>query len=363
MDEFEAAPAEPTPIVEAPAEPAPEPKEPAEPKRTRADAIADALKKAGVTGTRDDERGAEEEGAAREAKPEKAEKADDGPARNPDGTFKAKDQAESATEKPADGDKPEAKAEAKPGADAAPARFSGDAKAEWEKAPASVRGEINRAIRELETGLQQKDAQIAPLKKWIDMAAEQGADLSRAIGNYVEMEQTLRKDPGAGLQAIARNMGMTLPELIAEATGGQAPTGDMAAKDREILRLSQQVNEMGQRLQQLTGHVEGQRMTSIESQVQAFANEHPRFDELAPTIARLMETGMAEGLEDAYDMAERLNPASQPQPQAAPTPPAQTRQVRSVTGAPSAGSDPAIRKPSATRMDAIARGFAGAGLS
>ncbi|MEM9523127.1 MAG: hypothetical protein AAF982_03900, partial [Pseudomonadota bacterium] len=78
---------------------------------------------------------------------------------------------------------------------------------------------------------------------------------------------------------------------------------------------------------------------------------------------RLLETGYASDLRDAYDKADRLNPAPHPAASAAPPPPVQTRPALSITGAPGAGSDPDARRASKTRSEAIARGFSRAGLA
>ena len=77
--------------------------------------------------------------------------------------------------------------EAKPATplDEPPTRFSPDAKAAWKDAPEAIRGEVKRALTELETGLQTYQAEVAPLKPYIKMATEGGTTLDAALANYV----------------------------------------------------------------------------------------------------------------------------------------------------------------------------------
>lgn len=237
----------------------------------------------------------------------------------------------------------------------APERFSPDAKAAWAQAPEAVRGEIKRAVAELEGGLRQKDEQLAPLKPFFDMARQHGVNLHDAVGNYVRMEQLLASDPRAGLEAIARNFGMTLEGLVAKAGGQSQPQGQ-DAKDSEILALRSELQNLRGQVGNVSQTLQEQRHNAILADVERFAADHPRLDELAPDIARMLQTGFAADLADAYDKAALLKPAPIPAP--APQP----RLVRSVTGAPSAGSNPAGQALSKSRSEAIERAMRSSGL-
>lgn len=281
--------------------------------------------------------------------------------RGPDGKFiakgKASDDAEGlAAAKVQDG--------AQPALSDPPSRFSPDAKEAWKDAPDAVKGEIKRAITEMENGLAQKDAQIAPLKPFFDMAQQHGTTVETALGNYVRMEQLLAKDMTAGLTELAKNFGMTLDQMIERATG-KAPQGAAAegAKDQHISELQKQIQTLQQQIGGVTKTVQQSTEQAALKSVQDFAVDKPRFEELAPEITRMLETGFASDLSDAYEKAERLNPAPQPAAPAAQTPPpVQTRKAKSVTGAPSAGSDPGSRQPSKSRTEAIERALSQVGL-
>lgn len=365
------APAAPETVSEAPAAPSPQ-ETPAAPEREQAAPVAAAGEKprsrreaieAALAKVSEDDSKSRPEG-------QKTEATGDQP-RGPDGKFLPKDgeKPAEAAQKPVDGQKaPEA---AKPPADdksplsEPPSRFSADAKAAWKDAPDAIKGEVKRALNELEGGLQKYRQTVEPLKPFLDMAQKSGTTVHEALSRYVTMEQALRTNPAQGLRVLAQNMGMTPADMAAILTG-QAPQGEAAqtnAKDREIVGLRQQIGQLQQQLQSLGQTVQTTQQTAIEREVQSFAAQHPRFDELAPEITRMLQTGYASDLKDAYEKADRLNPAPQP---AAPPPPApapQPRPALSVTGAPSSGSNPGNRQPSTTRREALARAMQASGLA
>jgi hypothetical protein len=367
-------------VAADPVEQTPEPKAKAEPKaeakpQNERDKRRASIEKA-IKAVSDDEDDAPANGSPstpkadpkaeeKDEKPAKAEEKDakaeeKGPSRAADGKFAAKD-AEKVTDKPGAAEEVQdnlATPHAKP-----PSRFSADAKAEWEKLPEAVRAETYRMQRELEDGLKQKDRVLRPLEPFVKMAEQHGTTVDQALSRYVSMEQMLRQNPAEGLRSLAQNMGMT-PQQMANLLNGQQP-GQADPRDRQIMALQSQIQQMQQQFGSVSQTLQHQQQSQVVAQVEQFATGKPRFDELAPEIVRLIETGYAQDLEDAYVKAERLNPAppQQVQPEPAPAPPAQTRPARSLTGAPSAGSNPGTRKPSANRTEAIQRAMRQAGLA
>lgn len=354
-DEFEqSAPAEqeavaaeaPQEAAEAPEKAEPAPEQP-KPSRSAREALEKAFK---------DYDSQPKEPGEREASKEEGKA--DGPARNPDGTFAKKETAES-DPKP-EAEKAEAKAEEKQPISEPPARFSADAKAAWKDAPESVRGEINRAVKELEAGLSEYQQVVEPLKPFLSMAQQQRVDPAKTIEKYVRMEQALFQNPRAGLEAIAQNMGLSLEGLIQKATGN-VPEGQ---RDTVIDGLREEIGQLKQQLGQVSTGFQRQQYQTAEQQVAAFAEANPRFEELAPEIQRLLASGYAPTLEKAYEIADRLNPApTVPDVPATPPAAAQTRVAKSVTGAPSAGSNPVNRQPSTSNSEALRRAFGTVGLT
>lgn len=259
--------------------------------------------------------------------------------------------------------------------DDAPARFSPDAKAAWATAPEPVKAEIKRAITELEGGLAQYKERWEPLKDFADMAERSGTTLHDAFGRYVQMEQALRNNPAQGLEAVLGNMGLT-PQQYAEyimQTQGEAPDQQATMQDKIINDLTAKLSAMEQKFGTIEQTIEQQQMAQINQYIAAFEKDHPRVNELGTLIEKLISGNVATTLEEAYEMADRLNPApaaATPQTDAQAVPaqpkidPAQTRKGQlSISGAPSSGSNPMNKKPPGSNRAAVDNAFAALGIA
>jgi len=316
-----------------------------------------------------------------EAKPERQ--------RGPDGKFLSADPAKvakQAGDKPAEG-KAEAakdKSEAKLNGHFAdpPTRFSPDAKTAWKDAPEPVRAEVHRAFREMEQGiakLRDDATAYADLKDYDALAKQHGTTIRATMDQYLRLSQTLQsRDPMPAIQELLRHAGMTVQDLVAHVSG-QQPEQASAGAAREIMELRNHIGQLQQQLQGELGQVkstlQNQEAQGLLGEIQQFAADKPRFDELSMEIAAQVRAGY--NLDEAYVRAERLNPlpAAPPPPAAAQTgappaaaqpgahdPMAQTRGSLSVTGAPAAGSDPRNRGPSPTTRAALDKSWALLGL-
>lgn len=321
----------------------------------------------------------------------------DGPARDPaTGKFVSKAGEEPAQE-PADPvaepEPVEEPVQTQDGFSEPPSRFSPDAKAAWANAPEPVKAEIHRALRETEAGIEKyrESAQaFEDIRQFDEMAKQSGTTIKDALGRYVALNQSVAKDPISGLDAICQEIGTSLQDVVDyvnEQNGYQPPEGEEGAAspqyDRHINQLHGTIQslqaELGEIKQQVGGVTTSltQHNTAVVSdEVQAFAAEHPRFNELSGDIKFFLETRLADKigpakqtgnfetvLQEAYELAERLNPTATPAPAATAAPQpgngaAQTRKPiadLSVTGAPDPGSNPTSRKPPSSARDALER--------
>jgi len=262
-----------------------------------------------------------------------------------------------------------------------PTRFSPDAKTAWKDAPEPVRAEVHRAFREFEQGVQRyRDdaAAYADLKDYDALAKQHGTTIRATMDQYLRLSQTLQsRDPMPAIQELLRHAGMTVQDLVGYVSG-QQPEQASAGAAREIMELRNQVGQLQQQLQGELGQVkstlQNQQAQGLLGEIQQFASDKPRFDELSMEIAAQVRAGY--DLDEAYVRAERLNPlaSAPPPPAAAQTgapaaaqtgahdPMAQTRGSLSVTGAPAAGSDPRNRGPSPTTRAALDKSWALLGL-
>lgn len=315
----------------------------------------------------------------------------DGPTRSDDGKFAAKDggqpqkvdpaakpaqpQAQQPAQRPQSFTEDEAKV---------PARFHDGAKAEWATTPQSVRAEVARMEREFTEGYRKyKDSAEAfePVRRFHDMARQSGTTLDAALDRYVNLENLLRQDVNAGrvpirgLEEVCRNFGMSLRDVAAHVMG-QTPDQNAAQQDATIRELRQQVQQLTQAVGGVANTFQTQRKTATLSEIEAFAAQNPRFEELSEDIAFFLESKRAKDLAEAYALADRLNPAAEPAKSApgpsaarAPEPSAaQSGHVaqtdkgqKSITGAPSSGSDPVTKRPSSSIREALKRAKMAAG--
>jgi hypothetical protein len=299
------------------------------------------------------------------------------PERGEGGKFVAKEpvkQPDNVAGLPKDAPKPAEPAKPSFTASEAPSRFSDDAKKEWATAPESVRRETERAIKELTDGFQkykQSAERDQTLHEFHEMAKASGKELSGVVREYVNMENTLRTNLLGGLDTICQRMGVSLRDVAAHVMG-QRPEEQASQQDAVIRELRQELAAIKQQVGGVTQTIEQQREQATLHEINKFASEHPRFEELAEDIAFFMKSGRAKDLPEAYDLAERLNPA--PAGQAKETAPAASSAAppeppvhpdkgqKSINGAPSAGSSPAAKKRTSKSLDeALERAFGAAG--
>lgn len=217
-------------------------------------------------------------------------------------------------------------------------------------------------------GITQYREIVEPLKPYLQLAQQHGVRVEQAMQNYVNLEQTLLRDPERGLQMVADYAGINLREYAAKLLN-QSPEEVQSQQDQTIRELRTELASLKQQLGGVTHTIQQQTVKQTEQMVVEFAERHPRFDELADDIKFFLESGRTNDLSEAYELAERLNPApapkaSTPAPEEKPAeqPVAHTHKgSKSISGAPSAGSSPAKREPSKSIRDALRRAAAQVG--
>lgn len=250
-------------------------------------------------------------------------------------------------------------------------RMDDRAKAEWSDTPESVRGAVYRVAQEFQQAYQRHKADVdafTPVKRFHEMAAQQGTTLEKALHNYTSMEQKLREDVVGGLDVIVRNLNLKDPESgrrldvrdVAYHILNMSPDqhrlsqqqNAQAAASNQIGQLHQQIASLQSAIQQM--HTT-QQFSQTRGAIDHFANDHPRFDELGDVIEAEIALGFT--LDQAYKRAELLRPSTQAAQTR--TASAQTRQPdRSISGAPESGAPNGAARstrkgPPPSRRDAI----------
>lgn len=257
----------------------------------------------------------------------------------------------------------------------APNRFSPDAKDAWMDAPLPVRAEVRRMEREFEAGIEKYrgDAEaFGEYRQFADMLAETGQTFDEVLSHYVGIENQLARDPIGGLDLICQNLGTSLQDVAAQVLN-EPSDGPAQLEDPMIDGLRSEIADLQSQLGGLTTTFLGEKSDLATRQINEFSANNPRFDELSGDIAFFLTTNRASDLQEAYAMAERLNPApvasvsetssTAAQTRNTPAEAAQTRKGQlSVTGAPGTGSNPANRPSPKTARAAIDNAFAVMGI-
>lgn len=209
----------------------------------------------------------------------------------------------------------------------APDNFLPRAKERWAEAPEEVRGEFYRALDNFEKGKQeyQEDREFRKgIREYEDLAKNAGVDFKAALKNYVEIDQMVSANPVEGIRRIlgAQNIDLIqfAQHVLGQAQQEQANPALAHTKklEQQVQQLTQQQQQWIQQQQQMT---EQQRQEAVVKQVEEdiitpFKANHPRYEELKDDIVFFLNSGripstlsVQQRLTEAYDMAERLNPA------------------------------------------------------
>ena len=271
---------------------------------------------------------------------------------------------------------------------AAPTRFTAEAREAWAAIPEHVQAETHRAFRELEAGIQkykEPATKYEAYRGYDELAAKHGLDAKATLDGYVKIDQMIHSQNGAeklrGIVSVLEAAGVT-PEQFARHVLGQGaqqqPSGQQqpSQPSREVLELRQTVAELKQQLGPVTQHIQTQVSQQHEATLAEYAKDKPHFNELLPVIRSLVvddgllpDDAYVKALTEAQDKARAFlgdsalkTPSPKPAELSADELEAQTlKGSKSLKGAPSAGSDPAVRKPSSSVRDSLRKALQAAG--
>jgi hypothetical protein len=192
---------------------------------------------------------------------------------------------------------------------AIPRSLSPEAKAQFKDWPALARNEFLRREADTARGvekLQQELRRYEPLEAILAPHREKwqlhGTDEVRAVQTLLAAQNFLERDPVQALQYLAKSYGVQLGQADPNAT--PSPQADP-----QIRALTQQVQTLSQRLQAQDHASHSQRLTETLSAIEQFAQDpkHVYFDNVRDDMSRLLESGAATSLPDAYQKATWSN--------------------------------------------------------
>lgn len=126
------------------------------------------------------------------------------------------------------------------------------------------------------------------------------------VGQLIQVDNVLTSgSPQQKIQALAQIASSYGIPLSVLAQGAQSGGIDSATND-----LLAKIQHQDSELKRLNAWIEKQDNSSIESQIKSFSEsgKAPHFEAVRATMGKLLESGMASTLEDAYEQAVYLNP-------------------------------------------------------
>lgn len=228
------------------------------------------------------------------------------PARGEKGQFAAKaDGAPEASDKGNDALSPGAQPETK----SMPASWSKASEAVWKSLTPEAQDMVLKREADGEKGVQALKQQYEPLKGIAHaiephkaLLAQMGLSPEQGVERLIGFHSRMMSDPYRGIIDVAAAYNVDLNRLF-------APQGQRPGENSAIDQLEAKIRTLEAELaadKQAKAHA----FTSdLEKQVNDFASkpDHKYFDQLRPVMARLLQSGQAADLADAYKQAARLD--------------------------------------------------------
>lgn len=165
-------------------------------------------------------------------------------------------------------------------------------------------------VKPLLTKAQQADELLKEFTPYDHLLKADNATPQTAIRSLLQTAAVLRTaDPLTKAKLVAQTMQQYgVPFEYVQQFFGQG--GGQPALDPTVAHLYQTVTQLQQELQSTKQATQQAETQAATRQVESFLAkpEYKYAKELAPSMAQLLEHGMAESMEDAYDKALRLNP-------------------------------------------------------
>lgn len=198
-----------------------------------------------------------------------------------------------------------------------PPGWSPAAKVAFANLPPEVQQSVAKREQEVNQGFA-KLAEYKPIERFSEMARQSGTTLDRALENYVGMENRLRQDFPAGIVELCQRQGIH-PIALANhilARNGVALSEGQAGDETQARQQAPSVDlaPIHQELNALKSYVQQQQTAGVQSEIERFASDpkHTFFDNVKADMGRLINSGYAANLDDAYDKACWANPEIRP---------------------------------------------------
>lgn len=154
---------------------------------------------------------------------------------------------------------------------------------------------------------------IEPFRQTIQAA---GADDVQAVQSMLSLDAQLRNGTEAQKQAVFKNLAQYYGVTVGSSEGSNQDEAEDDFADPEIKALKQKIAQLEHTQGESIRSVQEQQVSDAQAQIDAFQNAkddkgnpvHPHFEKVKESMGKLINAGMADGLDSAYKQAVKLDP-------------------------------------------------------
>jgi len=203
----------------------------------------------------------------------------------------------------------------------APAHWSNDFKDSFNALPPEAREVFLQRYKDMEGDYTRKTQEVADIRRrasaldevmqpFRDEFARAGLDDIGAVRQLLGAHKFLRESPGQAIAWLAQNYGVSTDAL------GATEQADDDFADPQVKQLRDQVSQLQGYLQNQAQQQQQAAVADTQLQIDNFAQAtredgslaHPHFDAVRTTMGGLIQSGVAQDMDSAYEMAVYASP-------------------------------------------------------
>ena len=170
--------------------------------------------------------------------------------------------------------------------------------------------QMRAGVEPLLSKAQFADAMQEAIQPYMTTIRGLGLQPEKAVAALMEADHKLRNsDPQTKLQyfyQLAQSYGINLGAMQGQAP--QQPGIPQGGVDPLVYQLQNELNNVRGEVMGWKQQQEMQQNQQLLTEINSFSMKAEHFEDARPTMIQLLQSGMAETLEEAYDKAIRLNP-------------------------------------------------------
>lgn len=204
-----------------------------------------------------------------------------------------------------------------PAVEAAPVSWAADAKQAWATLPPAIQAAVLKREKEVSDGFKQygeKTKRYDDLERVIaprrGLYADSGRSDAELINQLWTWNEALLRNPREAFPALAQVFGYDLAQA---APGTSHTPPEQQSQIDPTLRgvldpINKQLSELGGNLSAVQAQIQREQQARDEAMLNGWAKDKPHFERVRTAMGKLMQAGMANDLDDAYQKATWADP-------------------------------------------------------